>query len=94
MVEQWCEKQEYHHHDQTRKDAGESGHRPGLQIDGGSTERSRSRIALGKCASHVGQALTDEFPVGIKTLACFGRHGFGNGNGLHEPQKGDDDSKG
>ena len=66
------------------KHHGKTGLCPGLQVDGRTGEGAAGWIGLKKGTAYVGQALADQFLVGVNALFGGGGHGLGHGDGFHE----------
>jgi len=94
IVEQWGEEKQDHPNGNARENAGQPRYRAGLQVDRRSRERARNRKTLARRAENIGQPLTDQLLVRIEALSSLGRHGLGDGDGLHKTEQGNDGGDG
>ena len=76
------------------EDHGETGLGTGLEVDGRAGEGTAGRIGLEEGSADVGQALADQFLVGVDALFGLAGHGFGHGDRLHEGHQGNDQGRG
>ena len=86
MIQKRRKKHQYNDNECAGKHAGQTGYGAGLNIHGGTGKRSGYGITLPDGSQDICQALPDKFLVRIQALPRTGRHGFGDGNGLHEAE--------
>ena len=90
VVEQRREEEQHDDDREARDDAGQPGESSGLEIDRTSGKAAGRRVALAHRAKDIGDPLADKLLVGVDALPGLGSHRFGDGDGLHKAEEGDD----
>jgi hypothetical protein len=91
VVEEIGQEQQGHRDEQAVEHHRETRFGAGLQVDRRAGERTAGRISLEETAADVGQALSDQFLVGVEALLGLGGERFRHRDRFHEGDQGDDE---
>mmetsp|Transcript_7502 Transcript_7502/g.24916 ORF Transcript_7502/g.24916 Transcript_7502/m.24916 type:complete len:738 (+) Transcript_7502:52-2265(+) len=85
------EDEEHKHHDGGGDDGAHARLCPGVVVDGGAREGTGDGVGAEEGAQELAKPEAEELLVGVDFVLVLSRERFGDGDGFHKPDEGDDD---